>query len=472
MRGFSSQYVRLGLFVFVYTAAVAAMIQFILLPRVFQAWHAGHGLIAGGDMPGHHALAMAQAQRIRDAGWSAWTLRPGGQAPAGIASALYVLLASEPWTMIPLHAALHALAGVLVFAMLRRFRPVGKTAMLAVGPLVLFPSAALWYSQLGKDGFSIAGYLAIITGWLFLIELPEAAGPKHFGLVLGLFLVGLGLVWVVRPYALELIWVFSGPVALGTIGALIRRGARLGLSWTKVSAGSAIAITMFSALCFLSTGGYEPEAPPSSAPITETAPTPVIGDDEADQALIPGDTTYVGTVVWKRTTWLPSFIDDRLYSLAVARTGFTNLFPLAASNIDEQIGFGNAADVVAYLPRAAAIGLVYPTPPQWFGEGSLPQNTVMRRISGFEMTVAYLGLLLLPYAMWRWRTRLALWLLLVFNLGMLIAHALVVANLGTLYRLRYPYFMSLVSLGLLSGMAWYFDRRNAKTSVFSQPGEA
>ena len=89
----------------------------------------------------------------------------------------------------------------------------------------------------------------------------------------------------------------------------------------------------------------------------------------------------------------------------------------------------------------------------------MPQNTLMRRVAGLEMTAVYLALIMLPYAVWRWRGQLDTWLLLLFSTGMILVHALVFANLGTLYRLRYPYLMSLVGLSVAAVTAALLDRR-------------
>ena len=59
----------LWLLFFGYTTTVAWLVQLVLLPYVFPAWHAGHGLLVGGDWIGFHNTAAAIAQRIRAEGW-------------------------------------------------------------------------------------------------------------------------------------------------------------------------------------------------------------------------------------------------------------------------------------------------------------------------------------------------------------------------------------------------------------------
>ncbi len=57
--------------VFCTTAAIALIIQLVVLPYLFPELHAGNGLLAGGDSVGFHRTAAWVAERIRSEGWSA-----------------------------------------------------------------------------------------------------------------------------------------------------------------------------------------------------------------------------------------------------------------------------------------------------------------------------------------------------------------------------------------------------------------
>jgi hypothetical protein len=77
-------------------------IQLVLLPHILPSLDAGHGLLRGGDWIGFHEDANAMAQKIARQGWSAFELRPRGQAPVGITAAVYALTGiHEPWIMVP-----------------------------------------------------------------------------------------------------------------------------------------------------------------------------------------------------------------------------------------------------------------------------------------------------------------------------------------------------------------------------------
>ena len=428
-------YAVVGSAIFLYTLAVSTLIQFVLLPKVFPAWHAGNGLLAGTDMPYYHQLAADLAQDIQQQGWSVWTLRPSGQAPAGIAGALYALIAPKPWTMIPLYALLHALAGLLMMRILLLFDPRWIVAVIGAVPLVLFPSAATWYSQLGKDGFSIAGYYALVLGWLMLSRVRGEPRLRHIAFALLLVLGGAGLIWIVRPYLVEILIPVSGAAAFVLMILFIRNATirRPQMRWAATAV--AVSWVAVAVLIPLTSGGFESEI--SSV---EKQSRPV-------------------KLTWIYSGWLPIAVEDRIYSFAEARFGFTTSHPEAGSNLDVETNFHQVSDIVAYLPRAAAIAFLYPVPIQWFQEGTLPQNTLMRQVAGLEMAAVYLALIMLPYAIWRWRGQLETWLLLLFSTGMILFHAMVIANMGTLYRMRYPYLMSLVGLSVAAVAAALLDRR-------------
>ena len=150
---------------FGYSAISALAIQLVVLPYLLPAWHAGNGLLVGGDWIAFHNYAVGRAARIRAEGWSAFELRPLWNAPIGIASAVYALTWPKPWTLIPLNAALHATAAALLFRLLQGFVADWRWAAVGVAPFVFYPSALEWVSQIHKDGFFITGYLCLFVAW-------------------------------------------------------------------------------------------------------------------------------------------------------------------------------------------------------------------------------------------------------------------------------------------------------------------
>ena len=154
---------------FSYATAAALLFQKFLLPLVASAHH-GQGLVEG-DSAIFHAIAIDLAERIRQYGWSEWTVYPAYGATGNVAllAALYALFGEDPSLMVPVNAAIHALTGTLLLLLGRKLWPgrVGTLAGAIASVLyVVFPSALNWYGQIHKDGFAIAGAMLVLTAWV------------------------------------------------------------------------------------------------------------------------------------------------------------------------------------------------------------------------------------------------------------------------------------------------------------------
>lgn len=433
---------RIWLAFFVYAALMALFVQLILLPHIFPAWHAGDGMLAGGDWSWFHHIAVDLAQKIDGQGWTAWELRPQAQAPAGIAAAIYALTTPKPWTVIPINAALHATAGVILLQIIMYFLPNWRLALVTISPLVLYPSAMIWYTQIHKDGYSIAGFLAFTLGWIQMARMESwKSGWWPPVRAILWILVGAGLVWVVRPYSVQIMQALTVVLALGLTFTFLVRTVRQRTSWRQAIVMLILVWAIVVGITPLTKGGLYREFVEGTSGVIESPQT---------------------SLSWSTSAWLPTFLEDEFFTLADSRYGYTTGYPDAKSNIDIHIVFHNATDVVAYLPRATQIVFLAPFPTQWFGQGSYPANTMMRRISALEMIGIYITLPFLLYGIWRWRRRIEIWVIITLCTGMMLVYGLVVANVGTLYRMRYGYMMTLVALGVAAGLALWQDVRQKR----------
>ncbi len=146
-------------------------------------------------------------------------------------------------------------------------------------------------------------------------------------------------------------------------------------------------------------------------------------------------------------------------SLKNARSGF--LTTKGNSSIDESRAFYDIEDMLSYIPRAMQIALFSPFPCQWFQKGSSDENTAMRKIVGFEMTGVYFALFFLPYAVWYWRKKIEMWLILIFCILPLLFYGLTICNIGTLHRFRYGFLMLIVAFGI-AGMLLIKEKYDSK----------
>lgn len=435
---------------FLYPAAAALFVQLIFLPLLFPQWNAGEGMLVGGDSFLFHQLAVSLAQAIHAQGWSAWQLRPDGQGPAGVAAIFYVLFFPHPWVMIPIYAGLQATSAFALFKIINRLTGRRLTSFIAGLPFWLYPSAMSWYTQNHKDSFMIAGALLILLAWLRLVDTAIWKRWQDVLISLALLFGGAFLSWIMRPYAVQMMQAVSLAVVVLESCIFVlrfwRRDWRLwqGLVAVVVVWTSVVILTVFTA------GGIYADLPPAS-PTTTNASTST-------------NTTPTVQAGWI-TSGFPVTLENKAYALALVRNDFRLRFPNAGSNIDNSVIFHRISDILFYLPRAAEIAFLAPFPPDWFRAGIIPADTVMRRVAGLEMIGVYLTLVLLPYAVWRWRAQPDLWIIFIFCSGMLLIYGLAVANVGTLYRFRYGFLMTIVAVDLAAGISFIQQRKSQKKPV-------
>ncbi len=464
------------LILFAYASGMALLVQLVLLPYVFPAWNGGDGMLMGGDWLQFHRQAVEMAGRIRSEGWSAWELRPSLQATAGIAGAIYALSVPHPWTLIPINAGLHATSGLVVFRLVLLFVSDWRVAALAVSPFALFPSAMLWYTQILKDSYSIPGELLFLFGWVSLVRLQTwRLGVKSILRALICLALGVSLMWVVRPYGVQIMQGVGFGLELLLLGVFLARATLRHCRWGEAVLAATVGLTVIVMMTPLTRDGIAVETSsrvveagkpagqvevetssrvveagkPAGQVEVETSSSVVEAGKPADQVKAEDDRQHK----WASTPWLPLVLDDIVYTIAGIRDDFRNSYSSAASNIDVDEGFHSVSDAVRYLPRAAQIAFLAPFPQQWFKRGSLETNTVMRRVSAGEMTVVYIALAVLPYAFVRWRFRAEIWMILLYCGGLLLIHGLTITNVGALYRVRYGYLMTLVAIGVAGGIA-------------------
>jgi hypothetical protein len=136
---------------------------------------------------------------------------------------------------------------------------------------------------------------------------------------------------------------------------------------------------------------------------------------------------------------------DALLKVNVMRRKFVVLYPEAGSNIDAARGFGDAGDVLSYLPRAVLVGLYAPFPNRWLEEGTTV-GYIGHLIAGAETCFIYLLSIPALACVWRSRRDARAWFLLTVVVFGAAALGMVVVNLGALYRMRYVFWIVLMIL--------------------------
>ena len=135
----------------------------------------------------------------------------------------------------------------------------------------------------------------------------------------------------------------------------------------------------------------------------------------------------------------------------------------AGSDIDPGVHFNGVLDIARHVPRAAVVGFFAPFPNMWLDAGKQVGGGG-RLLSGFETLIAYVIECLALIGLWHGRRQLSVWLLfLAITLGA-VALGLVVANIGALYRLRYPCWALLIIFGA-AGADYLLRRRTLAASA-------
>lgn len=182
----------------------------------------------------------------------------------------------------------------------------------------------------------------------------------------------------------------------------------------------------------------DPEPVASVAAIVpEPEPVLAIGVSPSPPAPVPAKPPTIRTRLRGWVNAIPRMLDNR-------RKGFVSTG--GHSLMDPEVRFPTAWHVVQYLPKSLSLALLAPFPWQWFDtEG---QTRGLRTWTALEALLMYVLLAGLLFRMPKMRSHLNIDMLtlLLFILVSAVPLSLVVANLGTLFRLRLQYVLPLIIL--------------------------
>ncbi len=108
------------------------------------------------------------------------------------------------------------------------------------------------------------------------------------------------------------------------------------------------------------------------------------------------------------------------------------------------------------------IGFFAPFPNAWFVAGDVA-GLAAKLVSGIETLTMYAIEFLAVLGLWWNRQRLSAWLLLLVAAAGVTLLATVLVNVGTIYRLRYAFWMMIIVLGAMGATRLF-------SAVFSKKG--
>jgi hypothetical protein len=317
------------------------------------------------------------------------------------------LLGSNILTIEPLNLLFYLAILALTF-MLARIVAGARAAWLATLVVALWPSLVLHSTQFLRDPLVIIAVLTLVT-LLVLIIKQNLTWRRATGVVVA-GAAAIYLAWHARPE----MWVVIAAIIFAATLLLV---AKIAVT-RKIIAANLFAMV---AVAALSIGMPRPAAGVVSMPLSTAVAR-------------PGVKTSVSGLnfIWGR--------------VAAARELFILHGRSAGSVIDESVVFNSSTDIVRYVPRALEIGYFAPFPSLWFTAGS-KVGIIGRIISGVEMVLTYLFEALACFFVWQTRRRFSSWLLVLATMIGMLALGLVVTNVGTLYRMRYPFWILIMIMG-------------------------
>ncbi len=438
------------LFFFVYTAAVAAIIQLVLLPHFLTRMNYGHGLFVQ-DSAKFHRVALQQASDMMKYGWSAWQLSPGPKGyPAGLASIFYYLWYPEPFSMIPANAVLHATAGCVVFFILSSFLHFDRTAAFGGAALfVLNPASLEWASQIHRDGTFILGNLLVLSAWLLIMKGIKEEKWRFF-ICAGLaFVPGTTLIWASRNYWGQVVAVVCAVliavIFFHMIVSLHRRSSRVIYHIAAVLLLCIMLVTQ-------------------TALLDKFAEGTVRQWDEAAEMIAKKGQQH--EIEWRFSSIMPRYIESKLYILAQVRWGVSATG--GGSVIDPEVNFESSEDYLLYLPRALEVGFLSPFPSMWFSPGTTPATTAGRAVLGILTMFFYICIAFFVRSLLICRKNRSFWLVVLYSICGVLVFAYTYPNIGTLNRFRYCFYMTIVSIGFTSAIQDFTRWRQTDRSATAE----
>ncbi|MDA9742708.1 hypothetical protein N9U91_04630 [Pelagibacteraceae bacterium] len=478
--------VNLFAITFLFIIFSSLIVQQILLPYILPQWHAypkyedAYGLLLRMDMKEFHLLAIEQYRKVKEYGWSHFNISPSGHEIAGIASFLYLIFYPSIFIITIVNGILHGIVSVLLFKILLKLNIDKLPAFFAVLILSFFPSSLLWNTQIHNEPFFITGTI-FISYSLFYIIPKNNDQIKYLFYHFVFFLIGISLVFLVRPYFCDVILYLSSLLYFFIIINSFINIRNKKLFYQKIII-LVLAIFIFTSNIHIyktmrminltiefiqnielsSDTNYLPKIIKQKQTSDEKQEEELIikEDNQLEKKEniflkrlknIKKDPIYLQDIYnykWDKNEILPNFIETLFLRIAVYRHNF---YPNIEENeessaIDRDINFHNAFDVMKYIPKALLIGIFSPFPNQWFSSGSLEETSFFKKIYLFEVILIYFFISIGFFLVFKKLFDIYFIIISFYNISLIILIALLTPNIGTLLRHRYGFIVVIFAI--------------------------
>lgn len=384
--------------------------------------------------------ATQLALTLRQGGFTTWLISPEPLHVKLISVSFSVLsplfgystLSAEPFNLI-----CYLLVLAIVFQISREIADE-RTALLASAVVAVFPTFVLHNLQLLKDPLFITAGLAIV--WFVTMWLTRTFGGRAAATIaIATAMTTLVLLRVRFNVGILVIAILACGFVLLAVRQIIER--RL-LIWNMTCALPALLIAIV-VIGFSSPHSLvRSKAVPGNQTGQLKAMPPTGIAVATDVVYRPHRQTSSGGLQNRR---LVGRADELAFRIGTFRSRFSASYPDAGSMIDRDAEIRDLSGLVSYLPRAFILGLWAPFPSTWFSAGHRIGN-VGKLLSGGETLFIYLCQLMAVVALVRNPRKLSQWLLALLAVLGVTGLALIITNVGALYRFRYTFWILLIVL--------------------------
>jgi putative peptidoglycan lipid II flippase len=380
----------------------------LILPLILPELFHGDGLLhISKDSIIFHQRAIEKANLIHQLGWGIWELKPNDHAPVGIASALYYFFPSLIST-IPLCALLQTISSFVLMLIVNEMGFSAKSQKIAGFLYVFHPISLQWNSQHHKDCYSILGIFLIVFALLYLFRTDLGAARKTSRSI-ATALVGFFLIWLVRAYLIEIIFL---ALFLAMLPAII---------FTKNHRLLRLAFIPF--ICILIFFSF---------------------DELMDQKAYTNRNEISN---WNTSHYLPHRIDKKIEYFARNRVTFIQEKMESGTINKNGNHFKNAGDVFLFLPLSLLDSLVEPVPFKYLDGKQGKGSKMISIMASLDMIVSYFLTISFFIFLFINKSQNKILGLTFFLMTILLIIGFSFPNFGTMYRMRYPFFMIILALG-------------------------
>lgn len=425
-----------------YALMVMTISRELVIPHFIPSAVEGH---IKGDPYYYHLLALKKSKEISTAGIKRFELRPEGQGPAGVASLAYLVYAS-PYGIVLINAVLHGISTVVMALILFRWFPL-RTSLIAITPLAISPYMIIWFSQINKDSYALAGVSLFFYGLVRILNEDKRLLPRAGFVSLLIMVAGIFLLWLVRPYINK---IFFPIAAMIFAASIIFRVARSQQQLKEFLAFAIYGVLVLASLAMLSSGAVSDETIDSLYSYNHVKKTEI--NTEKSNTVFSNCLERIDGSIWRSSDLLPDVFDKNLKAIIGHRCLIFSILntddnPTTRSSfVDMDILPSGSFEALSYFPRAALLGVFSPWPEKW---GYVFKNgpSFFYTIASLEAIILYVGLG--GCVCWLWSARR--WSILIpvlMSVCVMSIYGLATPFLGALYRYRYPWWMVIICIGV------------------------